>query len=65
MVLLCAYILYVGANVDARDAVGRCAFEYIRDYEEWIQSGHFSAAIISKLRGELIYYRAIIKKDQT
>ena len=52
----------IGANVDARDAVGRCAFEYIRDYEEWIQSGHFSTAIISRLRGVYMYSKYCIRQ---
>ena len=36
--------------------MGKCAFEYIRDYEEWIQSGLFPANIISILRGQLRSY---------
>ena len=35
------------------DSTGKCAFEYIRDYEEWIQSGNFSPDIISVMRSKL------------
>ena len=35
-----------------RDSTGKCAFEYIRDYEEWIQSGNFSPDIISVMRSK-------------
>ena len=31
--------------------MGKCAFEYIKDYEEWIQSGHFTEDIVCQLRG--------------
>lgn len=33
-----------------KDVTGRCAFEYITDHEEWIQSGLFSSEVISKLK---------------
>jgi ankyrin repeat protein len=44
-------LLSRGANADVKDAVGKCAFEYIRDYEEWILSRHFSADTVVTLRG--------------
>ena len=46
--------------VDMRDSVGKCAFDYIRDYEEWIQSGHFTGDIVTKLRG--IVYTCIVRE---
>ena len=47
--------VHVGASSDVRDAVGMCAFEYIRDYEEWIHSGHFSLDVVNRLRGTCTY----------
>ena len=45
-------MMYEGASVDVRDAVGKCAFEYISDFEEWIQCGHFSHHTVTLLRGQ-------------
>ena len=45
-------MVYTGASFSAKNAVGKCAFEYISDFEEWIQSGLFSPDIVSQLRGK-------------
>ena len=42
---------YTGARVEKQDAVGKCAFDYISDFEEWIQSGLFPLDTVSVLRG--------------
>ena len=60
-VQLCSYSIYIGAFVDIRDAVGKYAFDYIRDYEEWIQSGHFTVDIVTKLRG-IVYAREMSRR---
>ena len=57
-VQLCSYS--IGAIVDMRDSVGKCAFDYIRDYEEWIQSEHFTGDIVTKLIG--IVYTCIVRE---
>ena len=44
------YTVFAGADIDMKDVTGRCAFEYITDHEEWIQSGLFSSEVISKLK---------------
>jgi ankyrin repeat protein len=44
-------LLQRGASFSIKNAVGKCAFEYISDFEEWIQSGLFSPGIVSQLRG--------------
>ena len=58
--IICLFSLLVvaGVSIDMRDSLGKSAFEYIRDYEEWIQSRHFSPDILSKLRGENIRERS-------
>ena len=51
-VCVCVHVCVCeGGNVHMKDTKGKCAFEYIRDYEEWIQSGHFSTDTISSLKG--------------
>ena len=45
-------MVYTGASFSIKNAVGKCAFEYISDFEEWIQSGLFSPDIVSQLRGK-------------
>ncbi len=43
--------LCVGADYRATDASGQCAFDYISDYEEWIDCGYFSDDVRARLKG--------------
>lgn len=40
-----------GADCHARDVSGKRPFEYIKDHEEWIDSGHFSDDTRALLKG--------------
>jgi len=39
-----------GADCEAQDVNGKCPFDYIRDTEEWIDSGFFSEAVRARLK---------------
>ena len=45
------YLLCTGADCRARDAFGKCPFDYIRDTEEWMDSGYFSEEVRARLKG--------------
>ena len=45
--------LFLGADYWSKDTSGRCAFDYVKDHEEWIGSGYFSEEIRAKLKGKL------------
>ncbi|MGH0135074.1 UNVERIFIED_CONTAM: hypothetical protein FKN15_056997 [Acipenser sinensis] len=49
-----ALLLENGAGVMLRDSQGLTAFDYIRSYDEWIESGLFSEEITTLLKGEEI-----------
>lgn len=44
-----------GADCEAQDVNGKCPFDYIRDTEEWIDSGFFSEAVRARLKGTSNY----------
>ena len=48
--------MIVGADYRAQDVTGKCAFDYIRDHKEWIDSGHFSDEVRARLKGEIANY---------
>ncbi len=35
------------------DVHGKCAFDYVNDHKEWMDSGHFSEEVKAILKGEL------------
>lgn len=43
--------MHSGADCHATDVTGKCAFDYVMDHEEWIDSGHFSDDIRALLKG--------------
>ncbi len=43
--------LCVGADYRTTDASGQCAFDYISDYEEWMDCGYFSDDVRARLKG--------------
>ena len=45
------YLLCTGADCRARDAFGKCPFDYIKDTEEWMDSGYFSEEVRARLKG--------------
>ncbi|PVD34056.1 hypothetical protein C0Q70_05318 [Pomacea canaliculata] len=49
-----------GANVRQKNAQGLTAFDYITDFEEWIDSGYFSEEIKARLKGSLKHARDLI-----
>ena len=45
------YLSCTGADCRARDAFGKCPFDYIRDTEGWMDSGYFSEEVRARLKG--------------
>ena len=45
-------LLSHNANVRARNAQGLTAFDFIMDYDEWIESGYFTDEIRARLKGK-------------
>ena len=48
--------MIVGADYRAQDISGKCAFDYIRDHKEWVDSGHFTDEVKARLKGEIPNY---------
>lgn len=48
--------MIVGADYLAQDTSGKCAFDYIRDHKEWVDSGHFTDDVKARLKGEILNY---------
>ena len=44
--------IITGANYRAQDISGKCAFDYISDHKEWIDSGHFSDEVRARLKSK-------------
>ena len=44
----------VGADYQAQDQSGNCAFDYIKDHKEWIDSGYFNDEIRARLKGKFL-----------
>jgi len=40
-----------GADCRAQDTFGKYPFDYIRDTEEWMDSGYFSEEVRARLKG--------------
>ena len=40
-----------GVDIRLQDAYGKSAFDYITDYEEWIDSGFFTEDTRARLKG--------------
>ena len=45
--------IIIGADYRAQDKSGKCAFDYISDHKEWIDSGHFSDEVRARLKSKL------------
>ena len=50
--LAASILLSHGANVRSRNAQGLTAFDFIMDYDEWIESGYFTDEIRARLKGD-------------
>lgn len=51
--MYCMYnCICTGADYRAQDTSGRCAFDYIKDHKEWIDSGHFNDEVRARLKGK-------------
>ena len=42
---------HTGADYRLQDLSGKCAFDYILDHKEWIESGHFNDEVRARLKG--------------
>lgn len=45
-------LLTHSANVRSRNTQGLTAFDFIMDYDEWIETGYFTDEIRARLKGE-------------
>ncbi len=45
------YRCILGADYHLKDTQGKCAFDYVTDHQEWIDSGHFTDEIRALLKG--------------